>query len=106
MSRALGTYILKFPIIRETRSAENGEVSEETLREAGFCVVLKRPRAKEVRIMDQYPDREISGTIVVLARISNLSEEEVELLDADDFGELGNLLGKNGPGGQTTGQPA
>lgn len=106
MSRTLGTYKLKFPIIRETRDASDGEVREETLREAGFCVVMKRPRAKDLRVMDQYADREIAGSIVMIAKISNLSEEEVELLDGEDLGELGNLLGKSAPGGQTTGQPA
>ncbi|MFC0686396.1 phage tail assembly protein [Novosphingobium clariflavum] len=106
MTRILGTYKLKYPIIRETRSAETGEVSEETLREAGFCVVLKRPRGKDMRVMDQYEGREISGSIALIAKITNLSEEEAELLDGEDIGELGNLLGKNAPGGQTTGEPA
>jgi hypothetical protein len=47
--------------------------------------VVKRPRAKDLKIMDQYAGREIAGSMALLARVSTLSEEEVELLDADDL---------------------
>lgn len=104
MSRALGTYALKFPIIRETKL--EGVVSEEELRPAGFCVVLKRPRAKDLKIMDQYDGRDIAGSIALIARISNLSEEEVELLDGEDLGDLGKLLEKKKTDGPKTGETA
>lgn|GEM_PF-2048720 len=105
MSRTLATYNLKHPIIRETRDAQ-GQEHEEVLREAGACIVVKRPRAKDLKIMDQFAGRDIAGSMALLCRVSTLSEEEVELLDADDLGELGNLLGKASTSGQTTGQPA
>lgn len=103
--RVRGTYNLQFPIIRETRDGEGVE-HEEVLKHAGFCVVLKRPRGKDMKIMDDFEGREISGSMALLTRISNLSAEEVELLDADDLGELGNLLAKASPSGQPTGDPA
>lgn len=104
MSRTLATYKLRFPIVRETRDAEGGE-HEEELRPAGFCVVLKRLRGKDMRIMDQFPDQEIAGSFALLAKISNLSADEIDLADAEDLEELGNLLAKAKPSGQTTGKP-
>ena len=113
MSKTLATYRLQFPIVRETRDPE-GVVNEEELRPAGFCVVIRRPRAKDLRIMDDFGEREIdgvkyaarelAGSIALLARVSNLSDEEAELLDAVDLGELGNLLGGVSGRGQTTGE--
>jgi hypothetical protein len=89
---------------RNPRCAGSG--ARGGLRDVGACIVVKRPRAKDLKIMDQYAGREIAGSMALLARVSTLSEEEVELLDADDLGELGNLLGKASPNGQPTGQPA
>ncbi len=103
MSRTLATYSLKRPIVRETRDAHSGQENEEELKPEGFCVVVNRPRAKDVKIMDQFEGREIGGSMALLARISNLSDEEVELLDADDLAELGNLLNKASVSGQKTG---
>lgn len=102
MSRVLATHSLRFPIIRETRDAQ-GEEHEEVLRHAGFTVVVKRPRAMDLKVMDDFEGREITGSIALLARVSNLTAEEVDLLDAEDMGELGNLLGAASPNGQTTG---
>lgn len=104
MSRTLGTYALKFPIIRETKV--EGVVNEEELRPAGFCVVLKRPRAKDLQIMDRFEGQEIAGSIALIARISNLSLDEVELLDGEDLGDLGKLLDKRQQDGPKTGETA
>lgn len=106
MARLLATYNLQFPIIRETRSASNGEEHEETLKPEGFCVEIKRPRAKDVRLMDNYEGQEIGGSMALLARISNLDEGEVDLLDAADLGELGNLLAAVSGNGPKTGEAA
>lgn len=105
MSRILGTYILKYPIIRETRTADGTE-HEEILRPAGFQVIVKRPQARHMKLMDSYADREIHGSIALLAQISNLGADELDLIDADDLGALGNLLGAAGESGQTTGSAA
>ncbi|MGE4302441.1 MAG: phage tail assembly protein [Novosphingobium sp.] len=103
--RTLATYNLKHAIIRETRDAA-GEEHEEELKPEGFCVVLKRPRGKDMRIMDRYPDQEIAGSFAMLAKISNLSDEEIDLADMADLEELGNLLGKVEGSGQKTGPTA
>ena len=105
MSRTLATYNLKFPIIRETRDTE-GEEHEEVLRPAGFCVTVKRPRAKDVKIMDDFDGRDISGSMALLVRISNLDAEQVDLLDSDDLGALGNLLNSVSGNGPKTGESA
>ncbi len=105
MSRVLGTYALKYAIVRETRTAD-GETHEETLKPAGFQVVVKRPQARHMKLMDSYQDREIHGSIALLAQISNLDTDELDLIDADDFGALGNLLGGANENGQRTGGAA
>ena len=91
MSHTLASYALKYPIILETRDSA-GQVNEEVLRPAGFEVTLRRPRGMDLKIMDRYEGREIAGSMALLAQISNLGDDEVELLDADDFVALGNLL--------------
>lgn len=99
----LATYNLKYPIILATRDGQTGAVREETLRPEGFEVVINRPRAKDIRMMDNYAGREIAGSMALLTNISNLDEREVDLLDAADLGELGNLLNEVSANGQTTG---
>ena len=44
--------------------------------------------------------------MALLARISNLDEGEVDLLDAADLGELGNLLAAVSGNGPKTGEAA
>lgn len=103
--RTLATYKLQFPIIRETRD-QSGEEHEEVLREAGFCVVLKRPRGKDMKILDKYEGQDVTGSLALLGRISNLTDEECDLLDMVDVEALGNLLTKASPPGRTTGETA
>jgi hypothetical protein len=102
VSRVLATYALRHPIVRETRDAEGNE-HEEELRPAGFIVVIKRPRAKDMRALDKFGDG-VGGSIAIIARLTNLSDEEADLLDAEDFGELGNVLDEHAPNGPTTGE--
>ena len=99
----LATYYLKHPIVRETRAAGSETATEEVLQEAGFCVVLRRPKAKDMRVADKHGDALMAMTEEMLTRISNLSADEVAELDADDFGELGNLLGGPSRSGPKTG---
>ena len=98
----IGTHNLKFAIIRETK-AHDGEIREEILKPAGFEVVVRRPLARDMKIMDQYEDRPITGSMVMLASISNLDSDEVDLLDAEDMGALGNLLSVESTTGLKTG---
>ncbi|WP_072381567.1 hypothetical protein [Novosphingobium sp. NDB2Meth1] len=105
MSRILGTYALKYAIVRETR-ATDGETREEVLKPTGFEVIVRRPQARHMKLMDGYQDREIHGSIALLAQISNLDADELDLIDAEDFGALGNLLGSGSGSGQPTGVAA
>ena len=99
----LGTYNLKHDIVRETRVAGAEVTSEEVLKPAGFCVVLRRPKAKDMRVADRHGDALMAMTEDMLTRISNLSADEIAELDADDFAELGNLLAEGSPAGPKTG---
>jgi len=105
VSRAFASHPLRFPIVRETRDAAGAE-HEEELRPAGFVVELKRPRAKDLKIMDRFQGQDVGGSIALIAQLSNLSVEEAELLDAVDLGELGNLLDKPASDGPATGPTA
>lgn len=101
MSRTLGTYKLAHAIELETRL--EGETKVDELKPAGFCVVMKRPKAKDMRVYDQYEGQDISALLAILPRITNLDVQAVENLDAEDMGELGNLFGKYAPAGRETG---
>ena len=99
-------HTLLYPIIAETKPAGSTEVVAEELKPAGFTVVLRRPKAKDIRAFDKHGDAEIAGVIELIISCSNLSQIEVENLDADDFGQLGNLLAPRSPGGLLTGGSA
>lgn len=101
MSRTLGTYKLKHCIELETRL--EGETKVDELKPAGFCVVMKRPKAKDMRVFDQHEGQDISALLAILPRITNLDVQAVENLDAEDMAELGNLFGEHAPDGRTTG---
>lgn len=101
----VGSHRLKYAIIRESRAGD-GSITEDVLKPVGFEVVVMRPRARDMKIMDKYAASPITGSMVMLANISNLDEEEVELLDAEDMGALGNLLSAADVNGLPTGGPA
>jgi len=103
--RALA-HTLLHPIVIEKKAAGSEEVIEEELRPAGFTVTMRRPKAKDMRAFDRHADAEIAGVIELIIACSNLGTIEVENLDADDFGALGNLLAPKSPGGQQTGTSA
>lgn len=100
MSQYFATYQLKHAIVRVTRAAGESEPREEELKPAGFSVCLRRPRATDLKVMDEFEGREIAGSLALLARVSNLDSSEVDLLDFEDFGELGNLLSQPSENGQ------
>lgn len=99
----LATYALKHAIVRETRASGETETREEELKPAGFLVILRRPKAKDLRAFDRHGEALMAATEEMLTRISQLSTEEVAELDAEDFGELGNLLGGPPASGLPTG---
>lgn len=101
--KTAATHNLAWPIVRETQIPGQDEVHEEELKPAGFCVVLRRPKAKHMKVLDAYDNREIEGLIAMLGKISNLTAEEIDNLDGADFGELGNVVGSLVNSGPATG---
>ena len=106
MSRTLATHALRHPIVLTTRPAGSEEANEEELKPAGFTVVLKRPRAKDMKVFDSHADRPMEGMIALIARISNLDLTMAENLDNEDFGFLGDLAVPESRSGLTTGPTA
>ncbi|MCL9999235.1 MAG: phage tail assembly protein [Erythrobacter sp.] len=100
------THTLLFPIVIEKKHPVTHEIEIEELKPAGFTVTMRRPKAKDMRAFDRHGDAEIAGVIELIIACSNLGTIEVENLDADDFGALGNLLAPKSPGGQQTGTSA
>ena len=99
----LGTHKLLYPIMLETRDPDSAETKQEELKPAGFCVVLRRPKAKDLKVFDSFGERHMAATMSLIERISNLDEIEVENLDGEDFEKLGNLVAPDSAHGQTTG---
>lgn len=104
--RMLGTHKLIHPIVLETKAVEGGVVSEEELKPAGFCVVLRRPKGKDMLIFDDHREAPMAGVTAMLTRISTLDAIEIANLDAEDFEELGNLLDRGAPSSPSTGATA
>lgn len=103
--RSLRPYALKHPIVLETRDPANADaVKEDELKPAGFTVILRRPKAKDLLVMDDFADRMMAGTVAMLERISNLDKMEVANLDAEDFAALGERLETFAGSGPQTGE--
>lgn len=99
----LGSHTLRHPIVVTTRDAGSGDEKDETLKPAGFTVSLRRPKGKDLRIVDRFGDQEVAATLAMIAALSNLDELEVENLDSEDVSALGNLLAAAMPSGPPTG---
>lgn len=99
------TYTLRQPIVLETRGPD-GELSEEVLKPAGATIPLRRPKAKDLRVIDRYDGQPIAMTLALIERISPLDNIEIDNLDAEDLTELGESLAGFMPSGQKTGQTA
>ena len=102
--RAL-SHTLRHPIIIEKKLPGSDEIVEEELKPAGFTVTMRRPKAKDMRAFDRHGDAGIAAIIELIVSCSGLSTIEAENLDADDFGELGNLLEPRGLNSRPTGAP-
>lgn len=99
------TYTLKQPITLVTRSVEDEE-REEILKPAGQTIPLRRPKAKDLRVVDQFPEQSVAITIALIGKVSSLDAQEVENLDAEDMAGLGELLAGFMPDGRKTGVTA
>lgn len=100
------TYALAYAIALTTKSATTGDSSDEVLKPAGFIVEMRRPKARDLRLLDTYEGKAVAGALAMIAALSNLDELECDNLDAHDFGELGNLLEPLNPSGPKTGETA
>lgn len=95
-------YSLKHPIIITTRAAD-GNALHDIVMGAGETVTLKRPKARDLKIMDRFGGREIEGAIHMIAALSGLEQLWVENMDAEDFSAMGEQLAAFMPDGPTTG---
>ena len=102
--RVLGMHTLLHPIVLATRDATTGDEKEETLKPAGFSVTMRRPKGKDLRIVDRFGDQEVAATLAMISALSNLDDVEVENLDSADVSALGNLLAEAMPSGGPTGE--
>lgn len=96
------TYTLKQPILLTTRDGEGNEHDEE-LKPAGHTVVLRRPKGKDLRVVDQHEGKPVAMALALIGKISNLDDQEVENLDAEDVASLGELVADFMPNGRKTG---
>lgn len=98
------TYRLKHEIVLTTRSADDGSEKDEVLKPAGTCVVLRRPKAKDLRVVDDCEGKPVAMALALIKKVSNLEEMEVENLDAEDMAGLGELVADFMPDGRKTGK--
>ena len=99
------SHTLKHDIVVTTRPA-GGEAKDETVHARGEAIALRRPKARDLKVMDRFDGREIEGTIHMIAALSGLEIAAVENMDAEDFGALGELLAAFMPDGPPTGATA
>lgn len=99
-------HTLKHPIVLTTRVAGEEAEREEVIKAAGDTVTVRRPKARDMKVMDRFADREIEGTIQMIAALTGLDVLHVENMDAEDFGELGEIVGNFVAPGRPTGGTA
>jgi hypothetical protein len=100
------THTLLHPITLLKKVPGSEEVTEEELRPAGSVITLRRPKARDIKAFDRHGSSEIAAILDMIVSCSDLTTIEAENLDADDFGELGNLLAQKSPVGRPTGSSA
>lgn len=73
-------YKLKYPL-----ESSKGTISEVTLR---------RPKAKDLLAVDQVAQKsgDLASVFTLVSLLSALTKSEVEDLDAEDFGELSEMV--------------
>lgn len=99
-------HTLLHAIVIEKKSPDSDEIVEEELKPAGFVVTMRRPKAKDLKAFDRHGDAAMAAVIEMIIACSRLSQIEVENLDAEDFGALGNLLDPPKTSGRMTGSSA
>lgn len=95
------THTLLHPIERETEV--EGQTSTEQLRPAGSVITVRRPKARDVKIASKRAKDDIDLAIAMIARLTDLDEDEAEHLDLEDFEALGELAMPSSANGPKTG---
>lgn len=96
------TYTLKQDIELVTQPP-GGEETTEVLHAAGTVIPLRRPKAKDMRVIDDHQEAPIASIIALIGKISKLDPLAIENLDAEDLTALGNALAAFMPDGPKTG---
>lgn len=90
-------YELKHPL-EQTFQAKGAEPRTETIHE----VTLRRPKGKDLRVMDRHPGK-MAQSLALIAALSGLTTAQVDELDAEDITGLGEIVGDFFPELQATG---
>lgn len=89
---------LKHPVTLQFRQAD-GQVRDESITE----LPLRRPTAKDLRLVDSFGGQMVGMMIALIASLSGQTVEVIEKLDAEDFGDLSDVVGDFLPDGPKTG---
>lgn len=90
-------YTLKHPVETHFRP-KGGEERIETLTE----VTMRRPKARDLRVMDRYPGK-VAQALALIQTLSGLNPAQVDELDAEDVTGLSEIVGDFLPDTPTTG---
>ncbi|MDM7928661.1 phage tail assembly protein [Blastomonas fulva] len=89
---------LKLPVTLRFRQSDGSE-REEQITE----LTLRRPTAKDLRVVDSFGGQMVGMMIALIAALSGQTVEVIERLDAEDFGDLSDVVGDFLPDGPKTG---
>ena len=89
---------LKHPVTQQFRQSD-GSIRDESITE----LKLRRPSAKDLRLVDSYGGQMVGMMIALIAALSGQEIEVIEKLDAEDFGDLSDVVGDFLPDGPKTG---
>lgn len=89
---------LKHPVTLQFRQSD-GSIRDESIME----LKLRRPAAKDLRLVDTYGSQMVGMMIALIAALSGQEIEVIEKLDAEDFGDLSDVVGDFLPDGPKTG---
>ncbi|MEZ5709728.1 MAG: phage tail assembly protein [Blastomonas sp.] len=91
-------YQLRYPLTIKLRSG--ADEREERIE----SVTLRRPTARDMRLIDDFAGRPMAMTLAMIQALSGLEPHVVDRLDAEDMTALGELVGDFIPDGQETGE--
>ncbi|PXW78989.1 tail assembly chaperone E/41/14-like protein [Blastomonas natatoria] len=89
---------LKHPVALQFRQSD-GSIRDESITE----LKLRRPAARDLRLVDSYGSQMVGMMIALIAALSGQEIEVIEKLDAEDFGDLSDVVSDFLPDGPKTG---